>query len=222
MKRTENLYKELKEKIENLVEFMVSNDLNAADINLEISEEFTLCNVKYKDSDDIKDEFLYLYGSSEKLKESYYEKLKLKESGDNVHKKEEDSITCSSSDKAEGLSETDSSEDASNKDVQKDESTIVSDIASDVKLNDVINNAESSTKDTKIENVKSVDVVENEANEDKSSKLKPEENSNDSASQDNANANNKDKSKQPINFKEELSFQKEVILSVLKEYNLIS
>lgn len=230
MKRTENLYKELKEKIENLVEFMVSNDLNAADINLEISEEFTICNVKYKDCDDIKDEFLYLYDSSEKLKESYYEKLKLKESGDESHNKEEDSIPSLC--KSKNSNETQLTEDLTINEVQNDESEVASNTTSETKGNEVVANTESNVEDTnvddaEVENVNAVNEADDLSCEDKKTKPDPTEKADDSVNQNNTNKNNlnknnKDRSKQPINFKEEIAFQKELILSVLKEYNLIS
>lgn len=190
MKRTENLYKELKSKIEGLVEFMVSNDLNSADISLELNKEFTLCNVKYKGDDEIKDEFLYLFSDFEKSK---------------IDKQIEDGslddISTSNEEVVSNLGST-------NEEPKYMEPTKLESETAHTKPVEESSICAKPKEEINLDKSKSEDLLdeENEPSEkDTETKEKSTENL-----------------KGAINFKDELIFQKEMILSILKEYNLIS
>lgn len=214
MKRTENVYKELRERIEGLVEFMASNGLNSADISLELNEEFTLCNVKYKDSDEIKDEFLYLFEDSKKLSETYFKKLATEENEPsnfnlcNNDSSEETGIyveeRLTSPEEPKNLDETTKLEKETTN-LEKSQEQEIKQEKKDLTLNS------NSKEDLKLDNSKSEELQDEMENEN-------------NLEEDNVEAkeNNNKNSKSAINFKDEFIFQKEIILNILKEYNLIS
>lgn len=230
MKRTESLYKELKEKIEGLVEFMVSNDLTSADINLELNKAFTLCNVKYKGDDEIKDEFLYLFDEPNNLKMSYQSKLNFIDTNIESNTEEE-----SESKNEECFSGQDDNLKLRESIENNDSLKIKEDVSNDKPKIEKLKVENTKVENTKVEKPNEVNKVTKQLSKETSKKVseitKSSDTSKDYNKQDKISSVNntdkntnegKDKTKPVINFKEEAIFQREMIINILKEYKLIS
>lgn len=206
MERTEHLLKELREKVKGLVEFMVSNGFDSADINLELNKEFTLCNVVYNNEGDDKNEFLYVFEESEELIKSHTEK-------NNTKHKQINKVECVENKSVKSNSfvdESSLSEDAMPKDTSKEDS--------EPKKSDTTNNTNKSTSSEPTENIiNTTNDIGIEDNEQDNRQDNRQDNK-----QDTEQDSKKDNKPNLINFKNEAEFQRNAILSVLKEYNLIS
>lgn len=200
MDKTNTLYQELKNKIQGLVEFMVANDLDATNINLEVNGNFTMCNVNYMKEETVKKEFMYFFDRKDILTQKIQDRIE-----------NNPSLTV----------------DKINTDTSESEISIEDDLKYIKDEETIDTNSVDSTNENKMDinsQKEEVEEVEQKELSSEENNLSDNKTSDKNKSQDNSTTTNSNKSSstpKTLNFKEEYLYQKEFISNILKEYNLI-